>query len=135
MNRDKIIDNFTESKYVRFFVAFLNKTWIYGSLSYTDFNFSILSFDEFLESIKREIGFTFSSKKDTEERSLPFKIFILVHNKLNILDEKNYYKYINYPEAVVFCTQDETIGLECLDSFKESSEGNEFFNDYLAKKF
>ena len=127
MDEDKILDNFVESKLVRFFVSYLNKTWVYGSLSYTDFDFKLMSLGEFISAIKHEIDFTIPYEKESEERLLPFKLFIVSKNELEILDETNYLKHIEKPGTLIFCTQDEFKGLENLDRFRDSPNGQQFF--------
>ena len=127
MSKDKVLDNYTESKLVRFFVAYLEGNWVYGTLGYTDFDFRLLEFSEFVDAIKREIEFTNPYEKNSEERLLPFKIFLLYHNELSPFEENTYFKYIEEPGALVFCTQDEFKGLECLDKFKDSDDGKQFF--------
>ncbi len=128
MDEDKIMGNFVESKLVRFFVSFLNNTWVYGSLSYTDFDFELMTLDEFISSIKREINFTIPYEKESEERLLPFKLFIVIQDELKIFNELNYLKHIEEPGAIIFCTQDEFKGLENLDRFKDSPDGQQFFS-------
>ena len=128
MSKDKVLKNFTESKLVRFFVAYLEGNWVYGTLGYTDFEFRLLEFREFVDAIKREIEFTNPYEKNSEERLLPFKIFLLNQNELNPLEEECYQKHIEDPGALVFCTQDEFKGLECLYRFKDSDDGKQFFS-------
>ncbi len=128
MDKDKILDNFTESRIVRFFAAFLNNTWVYGSLSYTDFNFEIMSFNEFVDAIKREIDFTMPYEKESEERMLPFKLYLYVDDTLTILTEEVYLDSINKPNTLIFCTQDEENSLNSLKFFKESPNGIQFFS-------
>ena len=128
MDKNKILDNFRESRLVRFFVAFLSHNWVYGSLDYTDFDFDILSFEDFVTLVKGEIEFTIPYDKDSEERLLPFKLFLIHKNDLISMNEENYQKYIEEPGVLVFCTQDEFEGLRCLDDFKDTSDGMQFFS-------
>ena len=128
MDKKKILDNFIESKLVRFFIVFITKNWIYGTLSYTDFNFNILSFNDFLELIKQEIDFTIPYEKGSEERLLPFKLYLLIDNEFIILDEINYLSYIEKKGVIIFGTQDESIGFECFNYFKDSTDGKQFLN-------
>ncbi|MHA1198753.1 MAG: hypothetical protein ACTSQF_05300 [Candidatus Heimdallarchaeaceae archaeon] len=128
MDKDKILNNFIESKYVRFFVSLLNKTWVYGSLGYMDFDFNLLSFDEFVSSIKREINFTLPYEKESEERLLPFNLFVLINDEMMPLNEENYLSNIEEPGVLIFCTQDEKRGLENLAFFKDCPDGQQFFS-------
>lgn len=128
MDKEKIQNNYIESNYVRFFVSFLNKTWVYGSLSYMDFDFNILSFDEFISNIKREIEFTVPYAKESEKRLLPFNLFLLIRDDMIPLDEENYQSNIEKPGVLIFCTQDEEKGLENLTYFKDCPDGQQFFS-------
>ncbi len=127
MNRDKVVDNLIDSSYVRFFAAYLNETWIYGPISYADFDNEIISLEEFSKRVKVEIKFSSPYFEESEEGKLPFIFSLYKEGSLEDLNEELYLAEITNPKICIVVTQDLQKGKNLFDYFLNTEDGRNFF--------
>jgi hypothetical protein len=128
MSNEKISDNFIDSNYVRFFAAFLNDIWIYGPISYTNFDNEIIGFSELSKRIEAELRYTSPYFEESEEGKIPFIYMLYREGIFEILNEEIYQTEISNPKICIVLTQDEKKGKELFNYFLKTEAGSNFIN-------
>lgn len=130
-NKEKILANYVESKYIDIFYSTNYHSYYYAYLAITDFDQRILSFEEFLDLVIDETKYTFPKYENKDDIEFTFGLYYYENNELNPLTKKNYYEVIETPELLVFFTEDPQ---SALDLYYEMIEKRNKWEQKLHKK-
>ena len=120
-NKEKIIANFVESKYIDIFYSTSYQSYYYAYLAITDLDQRILPFEEFLDLIIDETKYTFPKYEYRDDIEFTFGLYYYENNELFPLTKKNYYEIIETPELQVFFTEDPQSALVLYHEMVEKS--------------